>query len=95
MSWGLLTFREAEYLFYELFEVKMLSQKSSWKSRLEKYINDPRGESCLVAGKVLGRALHIVCGMRGSRLLIVTVYIPKKPTRIDDKTRAKEVKSRV
>ena len=34
MSWVLLTFREVEYLFYELFEVKMLSQKSSWKSRL-------------------------------------------------------------
>ena len=62
---------------------------------IEKYINDPRGESCLVAGKVLNKTLHIVCGKRGDRLLIVTVYRPKKPTWINYKTRAKEVKSRV
>jgi hypothetical protein len=62
---------------------------------LERYTNDPRGESCLVVGKILGKALHIVCGMREDRLLIVTVYRPKKPTWIDYKTRAKEVKSRV
>lgn len=62
---------------------------------IEKYISDPRGESCLVVGIVLNKALHIVCGKRGNRLLIVTVYRPKKPTWIDYKTRAKEVKSRV
>jgi hypothetical protein len=62
---------------------------------IETYINDPRGESCLVAGKILNKALHIVCGIRDDRLLIVTVYRPKKPTWIDYKTRAKEVKSRV
>ncbi|MGH7203012.1 MAG: hypothetical protein ACREHC_01045 [Candidatus Levyibacteriota bacterium] len=48
-----------------------------------------------MAGNVLEKALHIVCGMRGERLLIVTVYRPKKPTWIDYKTRAKEIKSRV
>jgi hypothetical protein len=62
---------------------------------IEKYIKDPRGESCLVAGKILDKALHIVCGKRNNRLLIVTVYRPKKPTWIDYKTRVKEVKSRV
>jgi hypothetical protein len=62
---------------------------------IEKYSNDPRGQSCLVAGIEAKVSLHVVCGMRGNRLLIVTVYRPKKPTWIDYKTRAKEVKSRV
>lgn len=61
---------------------------------IEKYPNDPRGESCLVAGIVSEKPLHVVCATRGSRLLIVTVYRPKLPVWIDYKTRAKEVKSR-
>ncbi len=32
---------------------------------IEQYPNDPRGKSCLVAGKVTDQPLHIVCGMRG------------------------------
>ncbi|OGM26628.1 hypothetical protein A3D00_01160 [Candidatus Woesebacteria bacterium RIFCSPHIGHO2_02_FULL_38_9] len=58
---------------------------------IEKYSNDPRGESCLVGS----RNLHIVCGTRGTRLLIITVYRPKPPTWVDYKTRVKEVKNRV
>lgn len=61
---------------------------------IEKYPNDPRGESCLVAGIVSEKPLHIVCGMRGNRLLVVTVYRPKPPAWIDYKTRVKELKSR-
>lgn len=64
-------------------------------SIIEKYPNDPRGSSCLVGGLVKNRPIHAVCGFRGSRLLIVTVYIPKQPIWIDYKTRAKELKSRV
>ena len=37
---------------------------------------------------------HVVCGKRGKRLLIVTVYRPKLPVWIDYKTRVKELKSR-
>ena len=62
---------------------------------IEKYSNDPRGESCLVAGKVLDVPLHVICGMRDKKLLIVTVYRPRFPIWIDYKTRAKEVKIRV
>lgn len=61
---------------------------------IEQYPNDPRGGSCLVAGMVSDKPLHVACGMRGSRLLIVTVYRPKPPVWIDYKTRAKELKSR-
>ena len=63
---------------------------------IEKYSEDKRGESCLIAGKVnRGEYLHVVCGMRGNRLLIVTVYRPKLPVWIDYKTRRKELKYRV
>lgn len=62
---------------------------------IEEYPNDPRGKSCLVAGKVTDQPLHIVCGMRGNRLLIVTVYRPQTPIWKDYKTRVKELGSRV
>lgn len=61
---------------------------------IEKYPNDLRGESCLFAGIVFRKPLHVVCGKRGSRLLIVTTYRPKLPVWINYKTRAKELKSR-
>ena len=61
---------------------------------IEKYPNDPRGESCLVAGITFTKPLHVVCGKRGKRLLIITTYRPKPPVWIDYKTRVKEVKSR-
>ncbi len=57
---------------------------------IESYPNDPRGESCLIASKTL----HVICGKREERLLIVTIYRPKLPVWIDYKTRTKELKSR-
>lgn len=62
---------------------------------IEKYPNDLRGESCLAAGKVGGKPLHVVCGLQAGKLLIVTVYRPKLPIWQNYKTRAKELKSRV
>jgi len=62
---------------------------------LEKYPKDERGESCLLAAKVENKPLHIVCGMRNNRLLIVTVYRPKLPIWKSYKERTKELKSRV
>jgi hypothetical protein len=48
---------------------------------IEMYSNYPRGKSCLVAGKEAGDSRHVVCGMRGNRLIIVTV--PTKETNLD------------
>jgi hypothetical protein len=62
---------------------------------IEKYLSDPRGQSCLIVGIVSDEPLHVVCGTREERLLIVTVYRPKLPVWLDYRTRAKEVKSRV
>ena len=62
---------------------------------IEKYPKDERGKSCLVAAKVGNKPLHVVCGKRNNRLLIVTVYRPKSPTWKNYKERTKELKSRV
>lgn len=61
---------------------------------IEEYPNDPRGESCLIATQA-EESLHVICGTRSKRLLVVTIYRPKKPVWINYKTRAKELKSRV
>lgn len=47
---------------------------------LEQYEDTGRGASCLVAGlSKSGKPVHVVCGKRGDRLVIITVYIPCPP----------------
>ena len=47
---------------------------------LEEYADTGRGLSCLVAGFTkVGKPLHLVCGVRGSELVLITVYIPTPP----------------
>jgi len=55
---------------------------------IEDYPEDPRGKSCLVLGYSDGRAIHIVCGFTSLQWLrVITVYLPKPPKWITDKTR--------
>jgi hypothetical protein len=57
---------------------------------LEDYANDPRGQSCLIHGYSKNRPIHIVCGYTPIKWVrIITVYIPKLPKWINDKTRAR------
>ena len=47
---------------------------------LENYPEDKRGESCLVVGfSDSGVPVHIVCGERDGKVVIITVYIPRPP----------------
>jgi hypothetical protein len=47
---------------------------------IEQYNDTGRGESCLVAGFTdCGKPVHIVCGIRGDSMVIITVYIPMPP----------------
>lgn len=47
---------------------------------LEQYEDTGRGESCLIAGfTAAGKPIHIVCGMRGDWLVVITVCIPRPP----------------
>lgn len=54
---------------------------------LEQYSDTGRGESCLLIGFSGETPVHVVCGQRGSNVIIVTVYIPGPPKFIDPWTR--------
>lgn len=54
---------------------------------LEQYSNTGRGESCLVAGFAGHVPVHIVCGWRGEKIALITVYIPRPPKFISPCTR--------
>ncbi len=75
----------------EKISIREIRQTILENDIIEEYPNDPRGSSCLLGNE----HLHVVCGFRGEKVLVVTNYRPKEPTWIDYKTRAKELKSRV
>ena len=55
---------------------------------LEDYVDDPRGPSCLILGYSQNRPIHIVCGYTPiGWIRIITVYIPKQPKWLDERTR--------
>jgi len=55
---------------------------------LESYSDDPRGKSCLILGYSRTRPIHIVCGYTPLKWVrIITVYIPKEPKWINERTR--------
>ncbi len=60
-----------------------------YKIIVEKYPDDPRGESCLVLGYTPeGKAVHVVCEKnRNGHLILITVYIPSMPKWKDPLTR--------
>ncbi len=82
--------RQAEHIAIKEIEETILSGEI-----IESYLKDPRGESVLIGVKPKGRNLHVVCGKRDDRILIVTVYEPKPPKWLDYKTRSKKVKDRI
>jgi hypothetical protein len=55
--------------------------------KLEEYPDTGRGESCLIVGFAGEVPIHIVCGWRGEKVAIITVYIPQPPKFIDPWTR--------
>jgi len=54
---------------------------------LEQYPDTGRGESCLIVGFAGDLPIHIVCGWRGDKVALITVYIPRLPKFIDPWTR--------
>lgn len=43
---------------------------------IEEYVNDERGESCLVFHSVNQRVIHVVCAPKTEYLAIITAYVP-------------------
>ena len=55
---------------------------------IDERLDDPRGESRLVAGKIdEGKIIHVVIGFRFGKPVIVTNYIPSKEEWIRGKIR--------
>ncbi len=54
---------------------------------LEQYSDTGRGQSCLIIGFASRTPVHMVCGWRGTRISIITVYIPRPPKFRDPWTR--------
>jgi len=57
---------------------------------LEQYPDTGRGESCLMVGSAGKVPVHAVCGWRGEKVALITVYIPRSPKFIDPWTRGGE-----
>jgi hypothetical protein len=54
---------------------------------LEMYPDTGRGESCLVVGFATETPIHVVCGERDDKIVLITIYIPKPPKFVDAWTR--------
>jgi hypothetical protein len=76
--------RKAEDLTFYQIEAAILEGEI-----LEQYPDDDgRGVSCLLLGFSDNIPIHIVCGWRGARIVVITVYIPKPPKFVDPWTRS-------
>ncbi len=84
------TERQAEHITIKEIEKAILAGEI-----IENYPKDLRGESVLIGAKLINKSLHIVCGSRDGRILIVTVYEPKLPKWVDYKTRSRPLKDRI
>jgi len=84
-----ISFTHAEKLRQREIEIRELEEALSIGKIVEDYPDDPRGPSCLILGYTQkGRPLHIVCGIMGVELLIITAYEPSPEERESDwKTR--------
>ncbi len=57
---------------------------------LEEYDDTGRGESCLIVGQAGSVPVHVVCGWRGDKVALITVYVPQPPRFVDPWTRKKD-----
>lgn len=74
--------RRADELTFTEIEEALLTGKI-----LEHYPDTGRGESCLIVGFANDLPIHIVCGWRGNKVALITVYIPRPPKFLDPWTR--------
>ncbi len=76
------TERKADELTFAQVEEALLNSEI-----LEQYPDTGRGESCLVVGFSGDVPIHAVCGWRGEKVVLITVYIPRPPKFVDPWTR--------
>ncbi len=78
--------RKADHLTFAQIEVALLNSRV-----LEQYADTGRGESCLVVGFADDIPIHAVCGWRGEKIVLITVYIPRPPKFVDPWTRGEKI----
>ena len=74
--------RIADGLTFAQVEEALLSARM-----LEQYEDTGRGESCLIVGFAGPVPIHVVCGWRGDKVALITVYVPRPPAFVDPWTR--------
>jgi len=79
--------RKADELTFAQIEKALLNGEI-----LEQYPDTGRGESCLIVGfaknvLIHDVPIHIVCGWRGEKIALITVYIPGRSKFVDPWTR--------
>ncbi len=85
-----ISFHAEKERYAEDITISDLEKAISYGEILEDYLDDPRGQSCLILGYSQNMPIHIVCGYTTIKWLrIITVYIPKPPKWIDERTRTK------
>lgn len=77
--------RKADELTFTQVEEALLNGRI-----LEQYPDSGRGESCLVVGFAQKTPIHAVCGWRGKKIVLITVYIPTSPKFVDPWTRGNQ-----
>ena len=77
--------RKADELTFAQVEEALLNGEI-----LEQYPDTSRGESCLVVGFTGDVPIHTVCGWRGEKVALITVYIPRPPKFADPWTRGEK-----
>ena len=77
--------RKADNLTFAQIETALLNSQV-----LEQYADTGRGVSCLVIGFAEATPIHAVCGWRGEKIVLITVYIPRPPKFIDPWTRGEK-----
>ncbi len=84
--------RENQYVYTAHAEIERKTDKLTFAQIeqsllngqvLEHYPDTGRGESCLVVGLAGETPIHSVCGWRGEKIALITVYIPRPPKFID------------
>ena len=77
--------RKADQLTFAQIETALLNSRI-----LEQYADTGRGESCLVVGFAEEIPIHAVCGWRGEKIVLITVYVPRPPKFVDPWTRGEQ-----
>jgi hypothetical protein len=77
--------RKADQLTFAQVEAALLNGRV-----LEQYADTGRGESCLIVGFADEIPIHAVCGWRGEKIVLITVYIPRPPKFINPWTRGEK-----